>query len=239
MAGNVKKCIVCNHKKVAQIEAKIRNGASLNSLHKLYGMSRNVLMKHKNVCMARLIADDNDTREALVGDSLIQQVQDQISMIHKLVKACDDYLTDPDDPEKYFLGERGDEIEVVYRTFDEETGRTSNMQRKASLQEMITAVESTNHYIVMSLNSKHSDPRDLLLKAIGKLETTSKFIMEASQKMIEWEHKKNAMERLSKEGVTSVTFEKQIDTITERVILARKESNTEELSRIAELPEIT
>jgi hypothetical protein len=219
------------------INAKIRNGDSINGLYKLTGLSRNVLTKHKNECMSKIIATDSKSRDALVGDTLLKQVRDQIELVQKLVIACDEWLTDPDDPEKYFLGPRGQEIDITYSEIDPDTGRILPSQRKATLQEMIQAVESKG-YVIRGITNKHSDPRELLLKAIGKLEGTAKFIYESSQKLIEWEHKKKALDKLETEG-GSISFEKQVEMITEKVTIAYNKGQSQELSELAGLPDLT
>lgn len=236
MADKRKKCKVCKHKKVALIDKKLRNGDSVNSIHKLFGVSRNTLSYHRDNCLTTLLMEDKEVQDSLLSDKLINQVNDQIALVQKMILACDDYLSDPEDPDKYYLGPRGDEVDIVYNEIDEETGRLLPSQRKATLQELLQSVESGS-YVVRGITHKHADPRDLLLKAIAKLETTAKFIYEGSQKLIEWEYKKQAMDKVSKEGGT-ISFEKQVETITERVTIAMRESNTEELSKLAELPEL-
>ena len=237
MSNKKKKCKVCTHAKSSIIDKKLRNGDSVNSIHLLFGLSRNVLSKHRDNCLTALLMEDSKVKDAMVGDSLIKSVQEQIALVQKLIIACDEYLTDPDDPDKYFLGARGDEVDISYQEVDEENGRLLPGKQKASLQELIQKVESNGMYIVRGINIKHSDPRELLLKAITKLEGTAKFIFEGSQKLIEWEHKKRALDKVTTDGGT-ISFEKQIETITEKVTFAMKESNTEELSRLADLPEL-
>lgn len=237
MADKRYKCKVCEHKKAGQITTKIRNGDSINSLHKLYGLSRSALNRHKSECMVQLLAEDKATHESLIGDSLINQVKGQLDLVQKMIVACDEYLTDPDDPSKYFIGARGDEIDVVYRTYDKEEKKLSNMQKKSTLQNILDAINDDGNFVVMNITVKHTDPRDLLLKAITKLEATAKMIFESSQKLIEWEHKKKAIEKVANEGGT-ISFEKEVNLITERVIVAMAGSNSEELSRLAGLPEL-
>ena len=115
---------------------QLLNGDSLNGIARQYGMSRDVIRRHKNECLSGLLQQANAEKQ-LVGDSLVRQVEADIGMIHKLVRACDEWLTDPDDPTKYFLGPRGEEIDIVYQETDEKTGRLLPTMRKATLQEML------------------------------------------------------------------------------------------------------
>ena len=230
------KCKICDSKKVAQINQKIVNGDSIASISKLYGFARDTIKRHKKLCISTLLQQANDEKE-LIGDSIVKQVEADIYMIHKLVKACDEWLTDPEDPSKYFLGPRGDEIEILYLGKDPETGREDKLIRKATLQEMINTIESEGTFVIKNITHKHADPRELLLKAIAKLEGIVKMILDTTMAEIENKHKRAAIEKVEKDG-GFISFEKQITQISERVIIAMKESNTAELSEKAGLPEL-
>jgi hypothetical protein len=231
-------CKVCRHPKRAQIDAKIANGDSISSLSKLYGISRTTLSKHRDECLVSLLAEDKETKDAIIGDSLINKVEKQIDLVQKMITACDEWLTDPDDPNKYYLGPRGDEVDVVYYEIDPETNRVGKQPRKSTLQEMMEAVEGAG-YIIKGVSFNHADPRDLLLKAITKLEGTVKMIHSASQNLIEWQYKKEAMEKLSNAGDTNITFEKQIGMIAERITIATAKNDTSALMAKAGMPSPT
>lgn len=231
-----KKCKACDSKRVAQLNKQLLNGDSISGISKLYGMSRDVIRRHKNECLGELLQEVVKEKQ-LAGDSLIKQVEADIDMVHKLVRACDEWLTDPDDPSKYFLGPRGEEIEITYQEKDTGTDRLLPTMRKASLQEMIDTVEKNGHFVVRNITTKHADPRELLLKAIAKLEGIVKMILDTTMAEIENKHKRTAMDKAQSEGKT-ISFEKEINQITERVIIAMKSSNTEELSKKAGLPEL-
>ncbi len=229
------KCKACKSKRVAQLNKRLLNGDSLNSISKLYGMSRDVIRRHKNECLSELLQETAEENQ-LVGDSLVKQVEADIDMIHKLVWACDEWLTDPDDPTKYFLGPRSNEVEVVYMDLDEKTGRQEKIPRKATLQELIDKAEQGG-VIIRSITTKQADPRELLLKSIAKLEGIVKMILETTQNEIENRHKRAAIDKAASEG-SMISFEKQISQITERVTIAMKESNSAELCEKAGLPEL-
>ncbi len=235
-----KTCKVCDSKRVVQINQMILRGDSIAKINKLYGISRTTITKHKRECIAEVLQtalDERGEEKQLVGDTLIKQVEADIGMIHKLINACDEYLTDPEDPNKYFVGPRSNEIEIVYQGKDPQTGRLEKLTHKASLQEMIDVVENSDNFIVRNINIKQADPRELLLKSIAKLEGIVKMILETTMSEIENRHKRDAMDKAQSEGGT-ISFEKQIDTITERVTIAMRSSNTAELSKIAKLPEL-
>ena len=235
-----KTCKVCDSKRVVQINQMILSGDSIAKINQLYGISRTTITKHKRECIAEILQDAMDEKsenKIMVGDSLVKQVEADITMIHKLIQACDEWLTDPDDPSKYFLGPRGNEIEITYMGKDKETGRQEKIPRKATLQEMISVIEDEKLYVIHNITHKHADPRELLLKAIAKLEGIVKMILDTTMAELENKHKREALDKAEKEGGT-ITVEKQVSQITERVIIAMKGSNTAELSKKAGLPEL-
>jgi DNA integrity scanning protein DisA with diadenylate cyclase activity len=107
-------------------------------------------------------------------------------------------------------------------------------KEKANIQELLQEIESESGYVIKGYMNKQADPRELLLKALSKLEGSAKMIQEASRKMIEWEYQKKAMDEVADKGGT-MTIEQQIDRITQKVTIAIKESDTENLSRRAGL----
>jgi hypothetical protein len=233
------KCKICNSKNALAINQALQRGEPVLQLHKQYGYSRSTISKHKKECIPALLDDSLNTKNNVIGTSgmaLIEDVQSQINLVKKLVVACDEYLQDPDNPEKYFLGPRADEVEISYT--EQVNGRASQVKKKALLQEIIDEIHATERYSILNITMKHADPRELLLKAIGKLEGTVKLINESSQKLIEWEHKKAALDKLSASGETEVSIERQIETITERVTVALKRSDAENLIKLAEMPDL-
>ncbi len=237
MAGVRGRCKVCDHKKVALINSKLRSEDTIASIEKLFNISRKTITRHRDKCLASLLSEDKETKEAIVGDVLLKQVNSQIELVSKMIQACDEWLTDPDDPSKYFIGARGDEIDVSFQKVDVDSGRLLPGKEKATLQELIQAIKAPGVYHLLNITNKHADPRDLLLKAITKLEHTVKMINDSTIKLIEWEHKKNALDKLSKEGGV-ISVEHQVSQITQRVTVALQGSNPIELSKLAELPEL-
>jgi hypothetical protein len=235
MSGIKGKCKICDSKKASYINNKIVNGDSISSISKLYGFARDTIKRHKTLCISPLLKQSNDEKQ-LVGDSLVKQVEADIGMIHKLVRACDEWLTDPDDPSKYFIGARGNEIEVVYVELDPETNRYEKVPRKASLQELVDKAENGG-VLIRSINIRAADPRELLLKSIAKLEGIVKMILETTQNEIENKHKRAVIDKAASEG-SMISFEKQISQITERVTFAMQRSNNNELCKMAGLPEL-
>ncbi len=239
MAETRSRCKVCDSNQVADINLMLRNKETISKISKLYGIDRKTITKHRDQCAAGFLSEDEETG-SIAGDALIKDVRTQIAMVKKMVAACDEWLTDPDDPSKYYIGPRGEDIEIMYGEVSQRTGREKPQSKKANLQEILNVIDQSGKFVIRGTKDNYADPRKLLLEAIGKLEGTVKMIHESTQKQIEWEHKRRvlskAAEAAAKGGNVELTIEKQINTITERVTIALKESNTDELSRLAGLP---
>ncbi len=85
--------------------------------------------------------------------------------VNMLFDACHEWLLDPDDPTKYYLGPRADDVKVIY------WGRDSSgmaVQKKASLAEMLVKVENAG-VRVERWETRYADPRELALKVAAQL----------------------------------------------------------------------
>lgn len=229
-----KECKICKHKYRKQIEQKLLNGDSISSIERIYKVSRSTVRKHRDVCFKDIVEGDKEVAASMpVGNNMLEEIRDAMKYVNKIVMACDKYLQDPDNPEEYFVGPRAHDIDVVYSLPDDQR------QKKASLQELISSTESKGGFIAMSSKQTFTQPTDLLIKAVDKLEKTAKLVYEQTQKQIEWEFRNQAIKDASGDKNSTITFEETIKEVTKRVTIARKESNSDELSKIAGLPEIS
>lgn len=77
--------------------------------------------------------------------------------VNKLFAACDEWLTDANDAAKYDLGPRAQEVTVTYLVPTDKGFR----KEKATLAELLAR---TGEGFVEEVQSKHADPRELILK---------------------------------------------------------------------------
>jgi hypothetical protein len=94
------------------------------------------------------------------------QLEQALQRVNLLFDACDRWLRDAEDPSRYDVGPRAEEVSVVYV----EAGYDGRpVRRKAPLSELLARVEGLD-LTVRLVEVKHSDPRDLLLKTAGRLQ---------------------------------------------------------------------
>jgi len=99
-------------------------------------------------------------QEQKEGDAFLQRIENTMVRVQKMYDACDEWLTDPNNVQKYTLSPRADEIRVIYNIFDGER----RVKRSDSLSELIDRIERKEGANVVELQSRVSDPRKLLLE---------------------------------------------------------------------------
>ena len=113
-------------------------------------------------------------RELKDGETILKAFERIIWDLQKMLDACKEYLQDPEDPNKYYLGPQAQEITVGYWTFDEDKKRGPVVKEKLDL--LLDEIRESRRGVT-SVQYKHADPRNLLIQAadaIGKqLKTVS------------------------------------------------------------------
>jgi hypothetical protein len=79
----------------------------------------------------------------------------------KISDACDKWLTDHDDPERYSIDPGAEEVKVQYKYYD---GK-KRVHKTRSLSEFISLIEKNSENVVEKIQVKHADPQKLLLEA--------------------------------------------------------------------------
>jgi len=130
--------------------------------------------------------------QALVRDQVVQEEQHAVDVmaelrrcydrINLLFDACDRYLRDAEDPSRYDVGPRDADVSVSYW----ERGPNGTMiQRKAKLSVLLARLREGG-IDVERAETKHADPRELVLKTAnilqGQLELTAKLMGELDER---------------------------------------------------------
>lgn len=163
------------HPKRKEIDRAIVSGQSILSISQEYGISRGALTSYRDRVLYKTIVEFeqrqtmgsqsvvNATKESQVLDAneLFDIILSAVTRMRKMSDACDEYLQDPDDVQKYFLGPREEELWVVGYRIDKE-GKKRKV--KQDLNSILSKLDD-NNYKISKLTSKAADPRELLVKA--------------------------------------------------------------------------
>jgi hypothetical protein len=150
-----------------------------------YGLSTSALVRHKaDDLLPEIVAAWQAERHAN-GIELVTELRGWMDTIGKLLKACDAWLTDPEDPTRYDLSPRASEVLVHYEmTIAGPGGRPVVVKRKARLQALLGALSRVRDGLaVTAVESKAADPRKLLLDTTKTLESHLRLVAEIAGKV--------------------------------------------------------
>jgi hypothetical protein len=179
-----RRCSVCDHPDRERINSALVAGDKLRNIAQRFATSEFALCRHKRDHLPDTLTKAQGVKEAAQAAALVEQRRDQeaqevshaddlmvelqrcMRRVNLLFDACHEWLQDPDDPERYTLEPRDNEVNVVVRTTDAE-GKPRTVRRK--LRELLAEVE-TGRYTVERAEYKHADPRELVLKTAERLQ---------------------------------------------------------------------
>ena len=163
------------HKK--KIDEDLLNRDSFKQIGERYGYTGAEISKYyKDRLLPQLAKSIREERKEEVGE-IIGKLTNTMVKLDKLLRACDLWLTDPDNPDEYNLNPRASEIIVVYNELVMGERGAKNVRHKKSLQELL--LETSDLYEnVLQLNSKSADPRELILKTSSEVREQLKLIAE-------------------------------------------------------------
>lgn len=153
-------CTVCASSNRATIDDALVSGRSMRDIAGQFALSRSAVARHRAHVSASLIVV-REEHERLRTGSLMAEIERTYATARKLADACDRWLADPEDPERYDIGPRSEEVEVICQTAGEDgTPRTTRRR----LADILAQLEGAG-YPVVRVEMSHADPRELILKA--------------------------------------------------------------------------
>jgi hypothetical protein len=159
-----RQCTVCIHPEKVGIDAALVRGVSPYELESTYtGLRKSALQRHRELHLSRSLLKAQEIQEIADAEYLQAELARCFERVNKLFDACDRWLTDPEDESRYDIGPRAGEIAVTYEAED-------GKRRKASLSELLERVEGETGRGVVMVETKHADPRDLILKTAARLQ---------------------------------------------------------------------
>lgn len=178
------KCSVCMHPKRAAIDKALVAGESFRRVAAQFGASATSLRRHQKAHLIDVIQRAERNHVAKVEGFVVAQeqrrdagaldVDEELRRIFhhmkKLLSACDDWLTDPENPSVYNLDPRGHEVNVIYEEIDDTRDRPIVLRRKAKLSQLIAKIEAgIPNTTVVNVEYKHTDPRKLIVDTANAL----------------------------------------------------------------------
>ena len=135
-------CTICRQSEVGTINAQLLQNAPYRDIARQFGVKKDALCRHANKCVVDFL--DAGREAAAVKQAVITEssVTEMYSKIKALIDLSDAWLRDPNDPTKYTLDARADNIQVVYYDVTDKDPQTKKAKRKhGDLQELLNRLE--------------------------------------------------------------------------------------------------
>lgn len=164
-------CTVCLHPQRQEIDrALVAVSAHYRTIGAAYGLTRDALMRHKaDHLLAAIVAAWQEERAAN-GQELAGELRGWMDALTKLLRACDEWLTDPHDPSRYDLAPRAHEVWCHY---DAANGDGRPVRKKERLSALLARLELAGlrePYSFVMVEQKVADPRKLIIETSKALE---------------------------------------------------------------------
>ena len=178
-------CTICAHDKRGEIEQALVANDSFRAIAERFGTSIGSLHRHKQKHLPALLAQAQQVCDRERATALVVQAQDQqakedatainvmqelrrcFERVNLLFDACDRWLRDPDDPTRYDIGPRAEDVAVIYW---EPGPEDKPVRKKAPLSVLMERITSSGR-VVDHWESRHADPRELVLKTSERLQS--------------------------------------------------------------------
>ena len=139
---------------------------SMRGIAKHYDISASNVTRYLEERLSEKAALARAHQDREEGQAVLDQLREVMGRMKKLYDACDDYLKDPENPDRYELGPRSWEVDIVYRTVEEDTGHM--ITRKEGLQAILDKLDQRG-YQPWEVRMKQADPRRLIVETAGAL----------------------------------------------------------------------
>jgi plasmid maintenance system antidote protein VapI len=135
----------------------------IKQIAKKMGVSDGTVKKYIQLRMGSELMAGEEASKRMGALSLEDEIRRIMARMYKLYDACDRYLQNPDNPDEYDLLPRAWEIQVTYKGVND-NGNVVLM--RDNLQNLLKATEESD---IVSVEFKHKDPRELIIKTAQTL----------------------------------------------------------------------
>jgi hypothetical protein len=151
-----------HEKKAEIIKALVSGRESYQNISERYGISKTAICTYLKDRLYPQVASARIAEDKKAGKTMLERIEREMVYSQKMYESCNDWLQDPTNPDRYELGPRGYEINVVYR---DENGH----QQKATLQTLLDRISGSQEFRTFDLFAKVADPRRLILESANTL----------------------------------------------------------------------
>lgn len=194
-------------------------GLGASEIAEKHGISRQAVHKRLKrlevTTISAAVAPEESRRYVANQLDAFEQLTRSLARVNLLMDACDEWLRDAGDPQKYNIGARADDVDVHYVTHHEVNGRIVTSKHKEKLQVLLDRLED---YHVERTEWKHADPRELILKTAQEARATVTVAADLVRMLADAQ----AMQRFREALLAAI---KEVDpTVADRIVEAVRRS---------------
>lgn len=162
-----RRCTVCQHPQRDRIDLAIVGSQEANRrIAAQFGVDEHAVRRHAGTHLPRRLLKAHEAQQVADADVVLRELQRCMERVNLLFDACDRWLRDPANPERYDVGPRAEDVDVIYA---EEGLDGKPVRKKARLSELLTRV-AVGGLAAERSTYRHADPRELVLKTAGQLQ---------------------------------------------------------------------
>lgn len=169
-------CGICAHADREAIERALVSVEPFRHIAARFRVTTQALQRHKAEHLPARLLEAAQAQEVVTATNVMAELERCFARVNLLFDACDRWLRDPDDPERYDLGPRSEDVRVVY----EEAGADGKpRRRKERLSALLARLEAREGGLGVRIESaeyKHADPRELVLKTAAQLQNQTELL---------------------------------------------------------------
>lgn len=160
---------VDTHPKKTQIVNALVRGEGIRMISDRFGISQTSLKRYLKDHLIPRAANEQAKRSLRDGDFILDELDEIMTEIKNYIKSSADYLRDPEDPEKFFIGPRAEDIEVVYYKKPPKGAEMwKTVKTKSTIQKLLYKIEGED-YNITDWKFLNADPRKLYLEGYNTL----------------------------------------------------------------------
>lgn len=172
-----RKCSICHHKEVSQINAALHSGVSFRNIASQVMQNPKAyasVCRHAENCLKIELAALIQKKKEEQAIDVYEEFEQQLQIAKALRLACWEYLSDPTDPMKISLIPFAHEIEISYfDNTDLTEGKFPKPKKKrTTLDRLIMQVEQLRNLDVDKISIKHVDLRSYAVEVLRAVDMT-------------------------------------------------------------------
>ena len=138
-----------------------------SAIAKRFGVSVNLITAYSRYVLQKSYAAQKDAQQKTEVEVYASRIEALDEKCRKVIEACDEWLTDPEYPDRYTMDPRAEDFRVVYTVEeDDDEGRPRKVRKTADLSYLLNELHRYGKIDPQSVTYKATDPRQLILNAL-------------------------------------------------------------------------